>query len=511
MTLHRLVIDAAREFPDAVAVSDPVHTLTYDALDRRADLLAARFRETGIAKGDRILIWMEKSALAVVAMQAALRAGAVYVPVDGGNPPARVARILADSGAAVLVTGSGRTVDEVTGGTGPAVITLDGLGDLDDGYVAEPPAEPAEETDLAYILYTSGSTGDPKGVAISHRNALAFVEWAVETLDARPEDVFANHAPLNFDLSVLDLYGAFSAGAAVKLIPSGLSYSPKLLVDWLHREQVSIWYSVPSALVLMIREGGLLDREPPASLRAVLFAGEPFAIPYVRRLRAWTGARLLNLYGPTETNVCTFHEVRDQDLERDRPVPIGIPCSGDRVWAQDPSGRAVGVGEEGELFVDGPTVMPGYFGKEPRTGPYGTGDIVTRNPDGTYDYIARRDHMVKVRGHRIELGDIESALLRHPGIAEVAVVVAGSGMAARIEAFVVPSGGTTPGLIALKRQCAEHLPPYMTVDGVHAVTSLPRTANGKTNRKLLEEIATPLDAERPGTEEPYALKEVRSR
>jgi amino acid adenylation domain-containing protein len=508
MTLHRLVIDAARKYPDAVAVSDPVHTLTYDALDRQADLLAARYRESGIAKGDRIVIWVEKSALAVVAMQAALRTGAVYVPVDGGNPPARVARILADSGAAVLVTNSDRTTDEVTGDTGPAVITLD---DLLTGPAAEPVDEPAEETDLAYILYTSGSTGDPKGVSVSHRNALAFVEWAVETLDARADDVFSNHAPLNFDLSVLDLYGAFSVGAAVKMIPSGMSYSPKLLVDWLHREQISIWYSVPSALVLMIREGGLLDAEPPGSLRAILFAGEPFAMPYVRRLRAWTGARLLNLYGPTETNVCTFHEVRDEDLERDRPVPIGIPCSGDRVWAQDSSGRVVDTGEEGELFVDGPTVMLGYFGKEPQTGPYGTGDIVTRNPDGTYDYVARRDHMVKVRGHRIELGDIESALLRHPGIAEAAVIVAGSGMAARIEAFIVPSGDTTPGLIALKRQCAEHLPPYMTVDGVHAVASLPRTANGKTNRRLLEEIATPRDTAASGSEERNAPKEVGSR
>lgn len=508
MTLQRLVIDAARKFPDAVAVSDPVHTLTYEALDRQADLLAARFTEIGIERGDRVLIWLEKSALAVIAMQAALRIGAVYVPVDGGNPPARVARIVADSGAAVLVTGSELPYVKVTGDSGPAVITLDDVLPTGD---AEPVAEPAEETDLAYILYTSGSTGDPKGVSISHRNALAFVEWAVETLDARSEDVFSNHAPLNFDLSVLDLYGAFSVGAAVKMIPSGMSYSPKTLVDWLHKEQISIWYSVPSALTLMIREGGLLDTEPPAALRAILFAGEPFPIPYVRRLRGWTGARLLNLYGPTETNVCTFHEVRDEDLERDRPVPIGVPCSGDRAWAQDSSGRVVDIGEEGELFVDGPTVMLGYWGKAPQTGPYGTGDIVTRNADGTYDYVARRDHMVKVRGHRIELGDIEATLLGHPQISDVAVIVAGSGMTARIEAFVVPAGDQAPGLISLKRRCAENLPTYMTVDGVHAVTSLPRTPNGKTNRRLLEEIATSSRAAVSGTEERKAPKEAESR
>lgn len=508
MTLQRLVIDAARKFPDAVAVSDPVHTLTYEALDRQADLLAARFLDSGVKRGDRVLIWMEKSALAVVAMQAALRLGAVYVPVDGGNPPARVARILADSGAAVLVTNSELSADAVTGDAGPAVITLD---DVQPARDTEPIAEPAEETDLAYILYTSGSTGDPKGVSISHRNALAFVDWAVDRLDARSDDVFSNHAPLNFDLSVLDLYGAFSVGAAVKMIPSGMSYSPKSLVDWLHQEQISVWYSVPSALVLMIREGALLDTEPPAGLRAILFAGEPFPIPYVRQLRGWSDARLLNLYGPTETNVCTYHEVREEDLERDRPVPIGVQCSEDRVWAQDSSGRVVDTGEEGELFVDGPTVMLGYWGKEPQTGPYGTGDIVTRNTDGTYDYVARRDHMVKVRGHRIELGDIESALLRHSEISEAAVIVAGSGMSARIEAFIVPSGDKTPGLISLKRQCAENLPTYMTVDGVHAVESLPRTANGKTNRRLLEEIATPEDAAASGTEARNAPKEVESR
>jgi clorobiocin biosynthesis protein CloN4 len=342
---------------------------------------------------------------------------------------------------------------------------------------------------MAYILYTSGSTGRPKGVCISHANALAFVDWAVAELDARPEDVFANHASLGFDLSVLDLYGAFAAGACVCLVPRGLERAPRELVALLVRERVSVWYSVPSALMLMMREGGLLDAPPPPRLRAVLFAGEPFPIAHVRRLAAWTDAPLLNLFGPTETNVCTFHRVRPEDLERDVPVPIGVACSGDTVHVLDEHGAPVPDGEEGELVVDGPTVMLGYHGRAPQRGPYRTGDVVRRRPDGTLDYAGRRDHQVKVRGNRVELGEVESAIAAHPDVEEVAVLVSGQAVEARLIAFV--AGEQPPGTIAVKRACADRLPASMVVDAVQRLDRLPRTPNGKVDRAaLLDRVRT---------------------
>lgn len=491
MNLQRLVIEQARRAPNRLAVSGPDGALTYGGLDRRANRLAAILRARGVRKGDRVVIWLDKSTAAVVAMQAALRVGAVYVPVAGSNPVARAARITADCAAKVVVADGDRcaALREVTG----ADCQVLDIGSLRLGDPLPAPVEcaPVSDDDLAYILYTSGSTGDPKGVCISHRNAMAFVQWAADEIEAGPEDRFANHAPFNFDLSVLDLYVAFLSGGSVHIIAEAMAYAPPLLVDFLVNERITVWYSVPSVLTLMLRDGGLLDAGRPPALRALLFAGEPFPITHLRELYdAWGGyVRFLNLYGPTETNVCTFHEVTDVDVRRDRPVPIGRECSGDRVWAETAEGRVAEPGEEGELVVDGPTVMLGYWGRELQQGPYRTGDVVRVLGPGVYDYVGRRDHMVKVRGHRVELGEIEAALLRHPAVENVAVVVWGDGVAAELVAFVVAPAGQ-PSLLDVKRHCSEHLPRYMIVDRVVAVESLPRTPNGKTDRRaLVEELS----------------------
>lgn len=369
------------------------------------------------------------------------------------------------------------------------------LGD-DSAAPAGPFDHPSTAEDLAYILYTSGSTGRPKGVRITHGNARSFVDWWVRELAALPEDRFANHAPFGFDLSVLDLYGAFAAGASVHLVPTELSYAPEHLTRFLRERCISIWYSVPSALSLMIREGGLLDEDAPPGLRAVLFAGEPCPISTVRELAAWTEARLLNLYGPTETNVCTFHEVTATTLETDRPPPIGMASSGNTVWAVTDDGQTAGVGEEGELLVMGPTVMPGYWGCPPLAGPYRTGDLVRVLPDGSFDYLGRQDGLVKVRGHRVELGEVEATIAQHPEVSEVAAVVAGAGLSRHLDVFVATRGGAAPGVLSLKRHVAERLPRYMIPDVVHHVPALPRTGNGKIDRMALAARADSATKER---------------
>jgi clorobiocin biosynthesis protein CloN4 len=363
--------------------------------------------------------------------------------------------------------------------------------DLDPPHILRPRPvnQPTAPGDLAYILYTSGSTGKPKGVCVTHENARAFIDWAYEELAPSPQDRFANHAPFAFDLSVLDLYVAFRAGASVHLIPPELSFAPIQLVEFLYRERISIWYSVPSALTVMMRYGGLLDRPAPDALRTVLFAGEPFPVTHLRSLAGWTPARLMNLYGPTETNVCTFHEVTPADLDRDRPAPIGIAASGDRVWAQRDDGGVAALGEEGELLVDGPTVMSGYWGQPPHRGPYHTGDLVRVLPGGAFDYLGRRDHMVKIRGHRVELGEVESVLEKHADVAEAAAIAVGEGADTRLVAFVAPQPGRGPGPLALKQHLAEHLPRYMIADEVQILPRLPRNGNGKIDRPALTERA----------------------
>ncbi|MBF6330378.1 amino acid adenylation domain-containing protein [Nocardia transvalensis] len=500
MSLHELLLDTAARYPDRVAVAGPLGEMTYAELDRIATGLARALTQRGVGRGDRVIVWDDKSPNTIAAMQAVLRLGAAYVPVDGSTPPSRVAALVGDCGAAAVCS-TRPPVADLPAGTAwldpsaPPPAPDDAIGEVVDVDPADP----------AYILYTSGSTGTPKGVCISHGNARAFVDWAVTMLDAGPGDRFANHAPLTFDLSVLDLYAAFAVGASVHPIPAELAYAPVQLAEFLRDQQITVWYSVPSVLILMMRDGGLLDAPAPAALRAVLFAGEPFPIGHVRDLRAWTGARLLNLFGPTETNVCTAHEVTDADLLRDRPVPIGQATCGNKVWAERPDGVVAGPGEEGELVVAGPTVMLGYWGQDPQRGVYRTGDMVRVLDDRTFDYLGRRDHLIKVRGHRVELGEVEASLVAHPAVAEAVAAVRGTGIDARLVLFVVARPGHRLSVLEIKRHSAERLPRYMIPDEVHFVSSLPRTRTGKTDRAAL--LATAPERKHPS---PIPAESTRS-
>ncbi|GAA3151579.1 amino acid adenylation domain-containing protein [Streptomyces echinatus] len=482
MTLHQLVIEAAVRRPEAPAVSGPSGSLTYAELDAAADAIAARLDRQGVRRGDRVVLWAGKSPATVAAMQAVLRLGAAYVPVDGSSPVARVADIARDCEARVVVTNQAR-IPRISAELG----TEAGYEKLDGPYDPAPAVDVATADDeLAYILYTSGSTGTPKGVCLTHGNARAFVDWAHGVIEPTEDDLFANHAPFVFDLSVLDLYVAFRAGASVHLIPPELSFAPMQLVEFLHLQRISVWYSVPSALAVMMRHGGLLDRPAPESLHTVLFAGEPFPIAQLRDLAAWTGARMMNLYGPTETNVCTFHEVTKADLDRDRPVPIGAAAGGDRVWAVRDDGGVAAPGEQGELVVDGPTVMSGYWGHPPQSGPYRTGDLVRVLPGDAYDYLGRRDQMVKIRGHRVELAEVESVLENHEDVAEAAAVAVGEGVDTRLVVFVAPRTGRDLGVLALRQWLTQRLPRYMVADEVRLLSPLPRNGNGKIDRPVLE-------------------------
>lgn len=497
MGLAQLVIDAARRRPEASAVVGPDERLSYAELDARADRLAASLARLGVGPGDRVALWLPKSARAVVAMQACLRLGAVYLPVDPEGPARRARKLILDAGARCLICTDDRP--DPMAGDDPALARI---GSTAAGALrwaealaenVEPLAEPAtvDAEDLAYILYTSGSTGTPKGVAISHRAALAFVRWAVEQFEIGPDDRLANHAAFHFDLSVLDLYAAFAAGARVCLIPEQLG--PGEHVEFIREQHISVWYSVPSVLILMMDHGGLLELEAEAHPRLVLFAGEPFPIKHLRRLRAaLPAARLFNLYGPTETNVCTVHEVGEIAAERSKPVPIGRPCCGDEAWAETEDGRRAAPGESGELMVRGPTTMTGYWGRPPLgDAPYPTGDIVRVLDDGAFEYQGRRDHMVKVRGMRIEIGEVEAALLEHPAIHQCAVIVAGAGLDARLLAFVrLEPGASRPSMLHIKRHCAERLPRYMVVDKLVVLDELPRTRNAKIDRRALAQLAT---------------------
>jgi len=367
------------------------------------------------------------------------------------------------------------------------------------GESAEPLAEDrAIETDLAYILYTSGSTGTPKGVMISHRNSLTFVEWAAAAAGLSEQDRVCSPAPLHFDLSVFDIFAACQAAACLAVLPGGTATFPVSIARWLEAERISVWYSVPSVLTLLACYGSL-GKFDLSGLRTVIFAGEVFPPRHLARLMAeLPHSRYLNWYGPTETNVCTAFEVPAGGADAG-PAPIGKAIANTEVFAVTSEGRRVsGPGEVGELYVRGPSLMRGYWGQPARTGEalvanpfragsgelvYRTGDLVTLEPTGNYAYLGRRDTMVKVRGYRVELGEVEATLYRHPAIAEAAVLpVHDELLGSRLRAVVAADGAGTLTHQDVLDHCRQWLPGYMVPDIIEFREALPRTSTGKVDR-----------------------------
>jgi amino acid adenylation domain-containing protein len=524
--LQHLLRDAAARRPEATAALFEGEALSYAELERQSDGLARTLLEQGVRRGDRVALALNKSLGSLVATHGILKAGASYVPLDPNAPAQRLAWILGNCGVRHLVasTRKGKAIQELAAGGA----RLEAVAWVDDAEAPRPPegarsvpwaevqaagaagAPPCAsiEDDLAYILYTSGSTGTPKGVMISHRNALAFVNWAVAELGVTPADRLSSHAPLHFDLSIFDLFAAMEAGASVALVPDGTSTFPVRLAEWIQRSGITIWYSVPSILTLLLLKGKL-DRTDLARLRLVLFAGEVFPTKYLRDvMRALPRAAFVNLYGPTETNVITWYRVPPLAEGRDEPIPIGRACANTELFVVDEAGgRIEAPGVPGELYARGPSVAQGYWADPEKTARgfvanpfqphyagrvYRTGDVVALEPDGNLRLLGRRDRMIKSRGYRIELDEIETVLYAHPEVKEAAVVAVPDELIGnRIRAFVAPAQGSALGGGALREHCLARLPRYMLPEAFELLPELPKTSTGKVDRTRLAQSPPP--------------------
>jgi len=466
-------------------------SLSYAELDERSGRVAAWLTARGVAPGARVALLLDRSAAGIVAIYGVLKAGAAYVPLDPTVPPERNARILADCGAAALISAEGlrrRAAPLVRRAALEQVLMLapGGVADL------PPPAPPVrvDPESAAYVLYTSGSTGGPKGVVLSHRAALAFVDWAVRTFELRPGDRVSGLSPLQFDLSTLEIFAALAGGATVCVAPGGATAFPTTLVDFLERERVSLWYSVPGVLARLL-DGGLQGRDVSA-LRAVLFAGEVFPPAALRRLvDALPQARFANLYGPTETNVCAWYPLLEPPED---DLPIGGTASGALLRVERPDGQPAGVEEPGELLVAGPSLLSAYLGAPEASARafaerdgrryYRTGDRVRLDARGRLRFMGRLDAMLKIDGWRVQPEEIEATLAGHPGVREALVRLGrgdGTQQEARLEALVVVTD-PPPAASELIRHCARRLPRYMLPSRLEFVEALPRGPRGKLER-----------------------------
>ncbi|HWQ03276.1 MAG TPA: amino acid adenylation domain-containing protein [Candidatus Nitrosotenuis sp.] len=507
---------SARRFPERTAVVDPDGgSLTYAQLDERADRVAGFLAARGVQPGDRVGIVQPKSVDTVAALFGIMKAGAAYVPADWSAPAERCRTILRDCAVrALFVDERCRAVgfDENGQATAPTVIltgpqaeaaqTADGAMKWSHVLAHAPlpaPARPARSREsLAYMLYTSGSTGIPKGVMLTHGNALSFVDWCSEAFQPNENDHFSSHAPLHFDLSVLDIYVSLKHGATLFLITDDLGKNPKELAQFIADRKLTIWYSTPSILS-MLAEFGHLERYDHSALRTVLFAGEVFPPKHLRNLvKLWHWPEYYNLYGPTETNVCTFaHIPKPVPEDRTQPYPIGWPCSHCKDLVVDENNEPAAPGEEGLLYISGESVFQGYWNRPKENARafmerdgvrwYNTGDVVRLDPRDGYIYLGRRDRMVKRRGYRIELGEIESGLYKHPHIREAAAVaVPDPASGVRIIAFLTPRAPEQkPSIVEMKSFCSKHLPAYMIPDQFLFKEALPRTSTDKVNYPAL--------------------------
>ncbi|MFC4494856.1 amino acid adenylation domain-containing protein [Streptomyces ovatisporus] len=506
--LHEIFSRQAARTPDTVALVCGTDTLTYRELEERANRLAHHLRDLGAGPEERVGLCLERSSDMVVGVLGVLKSGAAYVPLDLAQPRERMAYVLADAGASLLVT-HGAAAEHAPGFDGRVV-------DLDrdaDAILARETSAPSPDTGpsgLAYVIYTSGSTGRPKGVELPHSNVVRLVRGAERLLDTGAEDVWSLCHSYAFDVSVYEMWGAFATGARLVVVPRETVRAPDALHTLLAEEGVTVFSQTPSAFRPYMQHAVESDAKQPP-LRYVLFAGEYLDVP---ALAPWFDhfgddePRLVNLYGITEVTVhATFHRVTRQDLASGVRSNIGCPLPDLSIRLLDKHLRPVPRGVAGEMYVSGPGVARGYrnlpelteerFLPDPFAGGggrmYRSGDLARQLPDGELEVLGRVDDQVKVRGFRVEPGEIEQVLKDHPAVRDVLVVPLEDRPGdVRLVAYAVVPGvgerdtdareGTAAELIGLARA---GLPEYMVPAAAVLLDALPLTANGKVDRRAL--------------------------
>jgi amino acid adenylation domain-containing protein len=487
--------------PLSVALTLDNDSLTYREVNERANQLAAYLATLGVGPDVLVGVLLDRSFELIISILAVLKAGGAYLPLDLACPDDRLRFQVEDAQVPVILTEAklaGR-LKNVPG----KIVCLDQEIDRLARFGKENLETRSGPENLAYVIYTSGSTGQPKGVLVTQQNVTRLFETTDDTFQFGHHDVWSLFHSCAFDFSVWEIFGALLYGGRLVIVPYLVSRSASAFHALLLSEQVTVLNQTPSAFRQLVQ----VDAHAPQrliDLRYVVFGGEALEF---QSLRPWferyseTQPKCVNMYGITETTVhVTYHPITLQDLE-EPGSRIGRPLPDLRVYLVDEGNRQVAPGEIGEMLVGGLGVARGYLNRPeltrerfitnpfaPETHPvlYRSGDLARERPDGSLDYLGRRDHQVKIRGFRIELPEIESALARHPAIRECAVLArADDGTAPRLVAYLVPKPGTTPTVEELRAHVARALPDYMVPAVFVFLPSFPLTLNGKLDRAAL--------------------------
>ncbi|WP_233604661.1 non-ribosomal peptide synthetase/MFS transporter [Micromonospora sp. HM5-17] len=515
-TLAELVEAQVARTPDAIAVSYEGGTLTYRDLNARANVLARRLRRHGVGPGTVAAVCVPRSPELVTGLLAVLKAGGAYLPLDPEYPADRLAFMLADAEPRVVLVDA--TTAEVVPDAGVATIRVDRPAEWDDGTAEarENLPDGAGVDDDAYLIYTSGSTGRPKGVLNTHRAIHNRLDWMQRTYRLGADDVVLQKTPAGFDVSVWEFFWPLLAGARLVLARPGGHKDAAYLRDLIREAGVTTVHFVPSMLAVFVAEEGV---ERCRSLRRIICSGEELPVRLARTVLERLDCELHNLYGPTEAAIdVSAWQCRADELAGLARVPIGRPIQNIRLYVLDRTGRPVPPGLPGELHIAGVGVARGYLRRPELTAerfrpdPYGppgarmyaTGDLVRHRPDGALEYLGRLDHQVKLRGLRIEPGEIESVLRDQPGVRDAVVVVREDRPGdRRLVAYVVPersspkaatepadsreagAGDAAPDPVALRAALKTVLPDYMVPGAIVVLERLPLTPNGKLDRQAL--------------------------
>lgn len=525
--LQRPITGQAEIRPQSIALVLGDQSVTYAELETWSNQLARLLKAAGCRRGDRVCLLLPKSIPAIVGILGTLKADCIYVPMDITHPASRLRTVIqACEARCVLALGASATpLMEVLADPGLAADVRVGWMEPAEGapghlkphfhwndraaFSGEPLDYQNTSDDVAHILFTSGSTGVPKGVTITHANVISFLKWSTKYFGTSPSDRISGHPPLHFDLSTFDVYGTLSNGAQLYLVTPDMCLLPHKLAQFMRSSELTQWFSVPSLLTYMARFDVVKENDFP-SMRRLLWCGEPFPTPaLIYWMKRLPHVSFTNLYGPTETTIASsYYRVPECPADNKQSIPIGTACEGEELLVLDDDLKPIPPGQIGQLYIGGVGLSPGYWRDPEKTraaflpNPYSrnagdriykTGDLASTGPDGLVYLHGRADSQIKSRGYRIELGEIEKELNAIEELRECAVVAVDldgfEGVA--IACAYVPAGEAEITPQNLRKRLSGVLPHYMVPTHWISLATLPHNANGKIDRgKLREQFRT---------------------